>query len=95
MVVFKDWSLEDHIKEVVAISLRDMEQTDDSKELESKEEYMSIDDVCNALKIHKSTLWRWRKQGLIPFMQYGRTIRFKASDINFFINQNYIRNEGI
>ena len=93
MAVFKDWSLEDHIKEVVALSLRDMAETDDSKELESKEEYMSIDDVCSVLKIHRSTLWRWRKYGLIPFMQYGGTIRFKASDINSFINQNYMSNE--
>ena len=89
MKVMSNWSIEDHIKEVVAISLRDMEQTDDSKQLESKDEYMSIDDVCTALKIHKSTLWRWRKLGLIPFMQCGRTIRFRASDIETFIISNY------
>jgi len=89
MKVMSNWSIEDHIKEVVAISFRDMQQVEDSKQEESKEKYMSIDDVCRVLKIHKSTLWRWRKHGLIPFMQYGRTIRFRASDIETFIISNY------
>jgi len=60
------------------------------KQSESKSELMSVDEVCDLLKVSKPTLWRWRKHGDIPFVKYGRKVWFKKTDIDRFIEDNYI-----
>ena len=82
-------SLDDYVIKLISAAL--MESSGATVQtVKTEDAYLSIEEVCKLLKIHKSTLWRWRKQGLIPYMQYGRTVRFKLSDINIFIDQNYL-----
>ncbi len=52
--------------------------------------YLNTSEVCKLIKVSHVTLWRWRKNGVIPFIKYGRKVLYKLSDVEAFINQNYI-----
>jgi transcriptional regulator with PAS, ATPase and Fis domain len=57
------------------------------KELEEQitdantETYPSSDQVAKILDVDKSTLWRWRKQGVLVPIEIGGKRRYKMSDI--------------
>ncbi|MDR6404576.1 MULTISPECIES: helix-turn-helix domain-containing protein [Chryseobacterium] len=62
-----------------------------SKEFQPKEptEYLTRDEVCDLLKIDKSTLWRYTKGKKIPcYGMGGNRVYFKRSEIDLIINQN-------
>lgn len=50
--------------------------------------WMSSEEVCDYIGITKITLQRWRDQSKITYYQIGRTIRYKKSDIDAFM-ENY------
>lgn len=52
--------------------------------------WMDNQDVCELLHISKRTLQHYRDSGLIPFSQIGAKIYYKASDIDEFLNKNYV-----
>ena len=51
------------------------------------EELLTVDEMCQVLKISRSTLDRWRKQGL-PFFKYGNSIRFDKEKVLKWLKQN-------
>ena len=54
-----------------------------------KDELMTVQEVIEYLKISRQTLFRLRKEGVIPFYQVGeRGVRFKRSDIEDYLKQH-------
>ncbi len=51
------------------------------------EERISVKETCQILKCSEVTLWKLRKDGILPYTQHKRTIRFKKSDILNYLNQ--------
>ena len=47
------------------------------------EQYLNIQEITASLKVSKSTLWRWIKQGLFPRpVRLGpKAVRWRESDI--------------
>ena len=56
----------------------------------NKEEYMDINQVCDALHISKKTYAKLRKQGRIAYIHRGRKIYVKRSDLDAFQDENRI-----
>jgi excisionase family DNA binding protein len=53
--------------------------------------WLSIEDVCRLLMVSKRTLQSYRDRGILPFAQISRKIYFKASDLDDYMEQHYIR----
>ena len=51
------------------------------------EELLTVEEVCELLKISRRTLERWREKGL-PFTKLGAVVRFKKADIEDWVNDN-------
>ena len=51
------------------------------------EERISVKETCQILGCSEVTLWKHRKNGIIPYSQHKRTIRFKKIDILNYLNQ--------
>lgn len=58
--------------------------TENSTQLE---DWISVKESCSILSCSEVTLWKLRKEGIIPFTRIKRTIRFKKSDILNYLNQ--------
>lgn len=52
-----------------------------------KEEYLTLKELTNKLKISRSTIDRWRKEGL-PFVKIGRGVRFDEAAVMAWIDNN-------
>ncbi|MFT5252608.1 MAG: putative DNA-binding transcriptional regulator AlpA [Flavobacteriales bacterium] len=50
------------------------------------EERISIKETCRILNCSEVTLWKFRKDGTIPYTKHKRTIRFKKIDILNYLN---------
>lgn len=46
-----------------------------------EERFLSIDETCQMLKCDKSTLWRWRRDGLIRKRSIGGKVYYLQSDV--------------
>ena len=57
---------------------------------EDPEEYLSTDEVIKILHISTKTFHRYREMRLIPFIQRGRKIYVKRSDLDAFQEANRI-----
>jgi len=44
-----------------------------------------------ALRVTTRTLQNYRDQGIIPFFQFGREVRYHAEDIQLFLMEHYVR----
>jgi hypothetical protein len=53
--------------------------------------WLNSDEVCHLLMISKLTLQSYRNRGILPFAQIGRKIYYKASDIEEYLSNHYIR----
>ncbi len=56
-----------------------------------KNKWLSSEEVCHLLMISKRTLMSYRSRGILPFAQIGRKIYYKASDIDDYLDQHYIK----
>ena len=50
-------------------------------------EYVTIEELMQYLKVGRSTINRWRKEGM-PFVKIGRGVRFVLEDVNRWIDSN-------
>ena len=48
-------------------------------------------EAAKALRITTRTLQSYRDQGIIPFFQIGREVRFHAEDIQQFLMDHYVK----
>ena len=44
-----------------------------------------------ALRVTTRTLQNYRDQGIIPFFQFGREVRYHAEDIQLFLMEHYVK----
>jgi excisionase family DNA binding protein len=51
------------------------------------EDWISVKETCTLLSCSEVTLWKIRKEGIIPFTRIKRTIRFKRIDVLNYLNQ--------
>ena len=72
--------------EVIDSKLESIQKTKtlNKKVLTSKE-------AAQALRITTRTLQTYRDQGIIPFFQFGREVRFHAEDIQQFLTDHYVK----
>lgn len=68
-----------------------MQETIHNPQIYQPSKWLSSDDVCKMLLISKRTLQTYRDQRTIPFAQFGRKIYYKASDIDEYLDQHYIK----
>ncbi len=61
-----------------------------SKQFQPKQptEYLTRSEVCELLKIDRSTLWRWTKNGTLTAFGVQNRVYYKRSEIDDYINQN-------
>ncbi len=52
------------------------------------EEWISVKETCAILKCSEVSLWKIRRDNLIPYSRLKRTIRFKKSDVYNYLNQS-------
>ena len=55
------------------------------------ETWLNTKQAAQALQITTRTLQSYRDQGMIPFSQFGREIRYRQSDIQEFLLEHYIK----
>ena len=46
-----------------------------------------VRDLCAQLRVGRSTIYDWVHMGYIPYVRIGDCVRFRASDIQEWINQ--------
>ncbi|OMP32454.1 helix-turn-helix domain-containing protein [Mangrovimonas sp. DI 80] len=56
--------------------------------LAQKEDWLTSEDVMALLNISSSTLYRYRKDGRIPYIKLGRVICYPKNLINKYLLQN-------
>lgn len=59
-------------------------------QMNEKEDYLTTDEVVQILNISKKTFRRYRDMRLIPYVQRGRKIYVKRSDLDAFQEANRI-----
>ena len=57
---------------------------------DDRTELMTEDEVCRLFKKNKSTIWRWRKEGVVKAYKVGGTVYYKQQDIIGVIENNKI-----
>ena len=69
-----------------------------NKKLESIHKQKNLDgsplttkEACVVLKISLRSLQTYRDRGLIPFIQFGREVRFRPEDLQQFLMDHFIR----
>ncbi len=55
--------------------------------INTKEEFLTIDEVAKLLKVARSTVYRMAKEGKIPATKIGRVWRFSSLRISEMFNK--------
>ena len=45
------------------------------------EKFLTSDELAEALNVSVHAIRKWRMQGKIPYLKFGRSLRFRASDV--------------
>lgn len=53
---------------------------------EGEEELFTREETAELLGVNASTLWRWTKDGTLPCVHVGRSVRYKRSTIRKYMN---------
>ncbi|SHK54386.1 helix-turn-helix transcriptional regulator [Chryseobacterium polytrichastri] len=56
-------------------------------EKSQNDELMTKKQVCNFLNCSSVSLWNWENKGMLAPVRLGRSIRYKKSDVEQFINR--------
>ena len=99
MTPHKKAALQELMNSTVVLDLEDLrtvmhEMLEEYQEShkEDSEEYLSTEQVIEILHVSTQTFRRYRKMRLIPFIQRGRKIYVKRSDLDAFQEANRIEN---
>lgn len=85
-------NLTDEVREVKnlqskTLQILERQKNSTTNSFNSEEEYISAKETCLILKCSEVTLWKLRRDNLIPYSRLKRTIRFKKSDVYNYLNQ--------
>ena len=64
------------------------EETQQRKEDEAEEKFLTTEEVKNIFGVCDSTLWSWHKHGLLRHRKFGRKNVYALSDIRRFMNDH-------
>lgn len=53
------------------------------------EEYLTVAEVAETLKLNQQTVRNWIDQGSLPALRVGRRVRIKRSDFRRILDQGY------
>lgn len=53
----------------------------DEKRRKERERLVTNEKACEMLGKDRGTLWRWAKEGYLPAIKVGRSVRFRLGDI--------------
>jgi excisionase family DNA binding protein len=56
---------------------------------EPEEEFLTVAEVAETLKLNQQTVRNWIDQGSLPALKVGRRVRIKRSDFERILEQNY------
>lgn len=92
---FSEQDLRELMKEVLRETIREeiksvLPRADPQKPPD--EEYLTVDQVCKMLQVSKPTLHSYTKDGVINAYRFGRSVRYKKSDIAASMQQ--VRNKN-
>lgn len=62
----------------------------DKNRFDSKNDLLSAKEASEYLKIKQSTLYFYNLKKIIPFYKYGKTIKYKISDLDKFIDNGRV-----
>jgi excisionase family DNA binding protein len=51
---------------------------------------LSIDEAAKLLGVKRSTLYAWVSQRRIPYLKVGRLVRFRAEEIDKWLERNKV-----
>jgi excisionase family DNA binding protein len=51
------------------------------------EQLLTEDEVAEAFGVTRATLWKYRREGLLRFVRLGRFIRYRAEDVEAFLEE--------
>ncbi len=85
-------NLQSEVKELKTLQQRTLLLLESNRHITTEkstllEDWISVKESCLILNCSEVTLWKLRKEGIIPFTRIKRTIRFKKSDILNYLNQ--------
>lgn len=89
--------LSELVKEAVEQNQPDFDNVLTKKEAEklikkySQQEYFNANDAAKYLGVSITTFWRWRKERKIKSMTFGEITRWKKSDLDEFVEQNFVK----
>lgn len=58
-----------------------MNESKQEKEEAVSDNYLSVGEVIDKLKVNASTLWRWDKTGYLKKLKVGGKVRYRESDV--------------
>ena len=61
-----------------------------------KDQFISVKDIVQLIGLSKSTVYRMKDSGKLPFYKFGRRVLFKYSDVQIYIESlriNAFQNE--
>jgi excisionase family DNA binding protein len=56
---------------------------------DSEEEYLTVAQVAETLKLNQQTVRNWIDQGSMPALRVGRRVRIKRSDFERILSESY------
>ena len=56
---------------------------------EPEEEFLTVAEVAEMLKLNQQTVRNWIDQGSLPALRVGRRVRIKRSDFDRILDQGY------
>jgi excisionase family DNA binding protein len=57
-----------------------------------KQSLLNVSEVSSFLQVHPKTIYEWKRQGKIPFIERNGLIRFKKEDIEHWLDQGLNKN---
>lgn len=80
----------DELQELIRDAVKEVSQNT----TEQKNEIFTIEEAADYLQIPKNTLYQFTHRRKIPFHKIGRSLRFKKSDLNDWIDDNRRKTHG-
>jgi len=53
--------------------------------------WLTTKDVAKLLQVSTRTIQTYRDQGILPFVQFGREVRYRSEDIQAFLMEHYVK----
>lgn len=85
IVLLNEIDLDQLLKRAVFQAMGELRETDLPTPKPEPEKLLTTQEACKFLRCSKPTLHRMKKNGTIPFIRFGKNIRYKQSDLEKLI----------